>query len=713
MTERTLFLAALERSDPAERAKFLDEACGDDLELRRRVEKLLEDDEEAGHFLEPPSALVEAVRGAVEDAAKPTEGPGATAPYVTQSDPPQSRPLTEGPGTWIGPYKLLQKIGEGGMGVVYMAEQETPVRRRVALKVIKPGMDTDAVIARFEAERQALAMMDHPNIAKVLDAGATVSGRPFFVMEIVPGLPITQYCDRNQLTPRERLELFVPVCQAIQHAHHKGIIHRDIKPSNVIVTMIDGSPAPKVIDFGVAKAIHQRLTERTMFTQFGAAMGTPEYMSPEQAGTTGLDIDTRSDIYSLGVLLYELLTGTTPLQHVSLQQAALDEVLRRVREEEPPKPSARLSDSHEMLASISARRRTEPSRLTKLLRGELDWIVMKALEKDRTRRYETANGFARDVERYLHDEPVEASPPSATYRLRKFARKHRVALVTAGAFMMVLLLAAAVSTWQAIVALEAEARATKEAGRARAAEQRALEQTARAVAAEQEARTDRDRAVASEKTARSEADKSRTVNDFLTQDILIQAEPENNDAKDKVTLLDVLDRAADKVGSRFRDQPELEAMLRGTIAETYHGLGSFAKAERQAQVWLDLDRRLFGDSSTETLFAFGQLGHQRYHLGRYVEAIELLRQAVEGLESKLGPDHLDTLTCRNNLAIAYQAASRTEEAIMLHEATLKLRESKLGPDHPRTLESRNNLAVAYVDVGRTSEARRSRCTRPR
>ena len=350
------------------------------------------------------------------------------------------RPVTERPGDTIGPYKLLQQIGEGGMGVVYMAEQNEPVRRKVALKIIKPGMDSKQVIARFEAEQQALALMDHPNIAKVLDAGTTDSGRPYFVMELVKGQPITEYCDQHRLTPRERLELFVPVCQAIQHAHQKGIIHRDIKPSNILVAEYDEQAVPKVIDFGVAKAINQPLTEKTMFTAFGQIVGTLEYMSPEQAKVNQLDIDTRTDVYSLGVLLYELLTGTTPFDKQRLRAAAWDEMLRIIREEEPPKPSTRLSDSQQSVPSISADRHTEPAKLTKLVRGELDWIVMKALEKDRARRYDTASALAADIGHYLQDEPVVACPPSAAYRFRKFARRNKVALAVAGLILLFLIL---------------------------------------------------------------------------------------------------------------------------------------------------------------------------------------------------------------------------------------------------------------------------------
>jgi serine/threonine protein kinase len=341
-TEESIFAAALEKGSPQERVAYLEDACRNDGALRVRVENLLRSHDQAGCFLRRPLA-------------------------ATVDELPHERP-----GMVIGPYKLLQQIGEGGMGVVFMAEQEAPVRRRVALKIVKPGMDSAQVIARFEAERQALALMDHPNIARVLDAGATTSSRPYFVMELVHGVPITRYCDENKLSPRQRLELFVPVCQAVQHAHQKGIIHRDLKPSNVMVTLHDGQPVPKVIDFGVAKATQQRLTERTLFTQYGTMVGTLEYMAPEQAEMSGLGVDTRSDIYSLGVLLYELLTGTTPLEQSRLREAAYEEMLRLIREEEPLRPSQRISRSGDRLATISAARGTEPAHLTRLMRGELD-----------------------------------------------------------------------------------------------------------------------------------------------------------------------------------------------------------------------------------------------------------------------------------------------------------------------------------------------------
>jgi eukaryotic-like serine/threonine-protein kinase len=423
MNERDIFVGALELESQAQRAAYLDTACAGDAAMRERVEALLAEHEKDDSFLldSPP--------------------PGVDG---TRAMPP----LTEQPGQVIGPYKLLEQIGEGGMGVVFMAEQQAPVRRKVALKVTKPGMDTRQVIARFEAERQALAVMDHPSIARVLDAGSTESGRPYFVMELVRGVPITTYCDENNLPVRERLELFASVCQAIQHAHTKGIIHRDIKPTNVLVTRQDGRAVVKVIDFGIAKAMGQQLTEKTLFTNFDQMIGTPLYMSPEQAEKSGVDIDTRSDIYSLGVLLYELLTGSTPVDAEQMKQAAFDEVRRIIREEEPPTPSARISGSR-TLPAIAAHRHIEPARLSKLLRGELDWVVMKALEKDRSRRYETASGFAADIERHLHDEPVEACPPSARYRLGKFVRRNKATLAIAVLVLLFLTMLGGGAGWAA------------------------------------------------------------------------------------------------------------------------------------------------------------------------------------------------------------------------------------------------------------------------
>jgi WD40 repeat protein/serine/threonine protein kinase len=426
MTERSIFVAALDLDDPSERAAYLDRACGDDPAVRQRVERLLQAHAAAGGFLQAPVLKAESSDG--------------TAPETVLHPP-----AAEGPGSRLGPYTLVARIGEGGMGAVYLAEQDQPVRRQVALKIVKPGMDSAQVVARFEQERQALALMDHPHIAKVLDAGTTDAGRPFFVMELVRGVPITRYCDDHRCTLRQRLELFAAVCQAIEHAHTKGVIHRDVKPSNVLVTLQDGQPVPKVIDFGVAKAVGQRLTEHTVCTQYGTVVGTFEYMAPEQAELGGVGVDTRSDVYSLGALLYELLTGTTPLERARLKAAAFDEVLRLIREAEPPRPSTRLNSAGERLAAIAANRRAEPARLARLLRGELDWIVMKCLEKDRNRRYQTANGLARDVQHYLADEPVEACPPGAGYRLGKFARKHRAGLLAALGLVLLLIAVTAVA----------------------------------------------------------------------------------------------------------------------------------------------------------------------------------------------------------------------------------------------------------------------------
>jgi serine/threonine protein kinase/WD40 repeat protein len=448
---KTIFLRAVEITAVYERQVYLAEACAGDKALFREVQELLRHQEQLGSFLE----------------FAPTHQ--ATA----------AEPAWEGPGTVIGPYKLLEQIGEGGFGIVFMGEQTVPVRRKVALKLLKAGMDSRQVVARFEAERQALAIMDHPSIAKVFDAGATAQGRPYFVMELVKGVTITEYCDANHLPPRQRLELFVQVCHAVQHAHQKGIIHRDLKPSNVLVTVHDITPVVKIIDFGVAKALGQELTDKTLFTGFGQMIGTPHYMSPEQAGQSGLDVDTRSDIYSLGVLLYELLTGSTPFTKDRFQKAAYDEIRRIIREEEPPRPSTRLSDLGRIrlkpgtaadtsadrttsLASVSGLRQTEPANLTRLVRGELDWIVMKCLEKDRSLRYASASGLAADVQRYLSDEPVQAFPPSTWYRLRKLVRRHKGPVWAASLLVLTLLGGIIGTTWGLIRATDAQAQAVSE-----------------------------------------------------------------------------------------------------------------------------------------------------------------------------------------------------------------------------------------------------------
>jgi eukaryotic-like serine/threonine-protein kinase len=458
---KEIFAEALRRTDPADRSGYLAAACPD-AAVRRRVEALLRASEDPASFLDPGA---EPLLPAPADPNATTQEPSLVGTVIA------------------GRYKLLEEIGEGGMGTVWVAEQMEPVRRKVALKLIKAGMDSKSVLARFEAERQALAMMDHPNIAKVLDGGLTDDHRPYFVMEYVKGVPITEYCDATRLSISERLNLFVPVCQAVQHAHQKGIIHRDLKPSNILVAPYDDRPVPKVIDFGLAKAMYHPLTDRTLHTAHETVLGTPLYMSPEQAQLNNLDVDTRSDIYSLGVLLYELLTGTPPLERERFKEAAWDEIRRIIREEEPPRPSTRLS-STSTLPSLAACRHTEPATLTNLVRGELDWIVMKALEKDRTRRYETATGFALDVQRYLADEPVQAGPPSATYRLRKLVRRNRGVVLAASLLVLTLLLGSLGTTVGLVLAQQAR---QAEAGeRVRAEGERDDKERARKTAADNE-----------------------------------------------------------------------------------------------------------------------------------------------------------------------------------------------------------------------------------
>jgi tetratricopeptide (TPR) repeat protein len=592
---------------------------------------------------------------------------------------------------------LLQQIGEGGMGTVFMAEQTRPVQRKVALKIIKPGMDSRQVVARFEAERQALAMMDHVNIARVFEAGATEAGRPYFVMELVHGVPITRYCDDNRLTPRERLELFVPVCQAIQHAHQKGIIHRDIKPSNVMVTLYDGKPVPKVIDFGVAKATEQKLTERTLFTQYGTMVGTLEYMSPEQAEMSALGADTRSDIFSLGVLLYELLTGSTPLTHKRLKEAAYGEILRMIREEEAPKPSTRLSDSGEALASISAQRHMEPAKLTKLMRGELDWIVMKCLEKDRGRRYETANGLAADVQHYLADEAVQACPPSARYRMRKFVRRNK-GPVLAGVALAALLVLGTVGTSIGLAWALREERAATSAAAAEARQRQVAEtQRDKAVVAEE-------KAVAEKQRASEEAAIAQAVNDFVRNDLLAEAAPGKNARNKKVTVEEVLGRAARRVDGKFGKQPWIEAAIRQTIGDAYYELGDYSAAQRHLERALELRHRVLGEEHSDTLQSMTSLAGLYLDQGQIPKAESLYAKALDVSRRVLGDEHRNTLTAMNNLAEVYFAQRQYAKAEPLYVRTLEVRRRVLGEEDPHTLVSANNLGDLYRTQGKLAKA---------
>ena len=490
------------------------------------------------------------------------------SPQKTPLDARSGASVGEKPGDRIGHYKLLQQIGEGGCGVVFMAEQEEPVRRRVALKIIKPGMDTKSVIARFEAERQALALMDHPNIAKVFDAGATESGRPYFVMELVRGVKITEYCDQHSLTTEERLKLFVQVCQAVQHAHQKGIIHRDIKPSNILVTTTpEGAALPVVIDFGIAKATtNQRLTDKTLFTAFEMLIGTPAYMSPEQAELTSVDVDTRTDIYSLGVLLYELLTGSTPFDTGELLKAGLDEIRRVIREQEPVRPSTRLSKMTEAdLTTVAQHRKSEPPRLIRAVRGDLDWIAMKALEKDRTRRYETANGLALDVQRFLANEPISARPPSKLYKFQKTVLRNK--LLFTGIGVIALLLVVSLIVVSASLAKERQARREAEAASV----------------------------------------KSQQVTKFL-EDMLNGVGPSVARGRDTTMLREILDQTAERVGKEMTNQPAVEAELRSLIGRLYQEIGNDERAEEMHRAALAIQRKLFGPESKEAAASLNDLG---------------------------------------------------------------------------------------------------------
>jgi serine/threonine protein kinase/tetratricopeptide (TPR) repeat protein len=648
----TIFAQAIDIAAAEERAAFLRQACGNNAQLHDEVEKLVRDHFRAGAFLQEPAA-----------------GLAARTEAYTAS---------ERPGSVIGPYKLLEQIGEGGFGLVFLAEQTEPVRRKVALKILKPGMDTRQIVARFEAERQALAIMDHPHIARVFDGGATSSGRPYFVMELVKGVPITEYCDKNHLPPRERLELFVSVCQAVQHAHQKGIIHRDLKPSNVLVSRHDTTPMVKVIDFGVAKALGQELTDKTLFTGIAQMIGTPLYMSPEQAGMSDLDIDTRSDIYSLGVLLYELLTGTTPFSKEQFKQAGYDEIRRIIREEEPPKPSTRISTLGQAASTVCTRRQSDPRRLSQLVRGELDWIVMKALDKDRNRRYETANGFALDVQRYLADEPVQAGPPSARYRLRKFLRRNR-GPVLAGLLILVALVGGIIGTTAGLLRAQHEAtQAGQERDRARAA---------------------RDRAAA---TVRA-----------MTSDIAAVALTRQQEITPEQK--EFLSRALEYYRELLKETQD-EEMTRAQIADAAtqigyieYRLGHVEEAVLMLRQARELNRKLADEFPGAAKYRFILISHHHNlgillgELGKRHEAQQEYRAAVD-LARDLTAEFPDDPRYRETLAANYMALGETRTSLAIYQQ-LAARFPAVAAYRDGIASSRSFLGESLGYQGKRNEAR--------
>ena len=644
-SEEAIFGHAVELP-AAERNAYVDQACGDDAALRGRVEALLRAHDEAGDLLDAAPGNV--VRAAL-------------------SQPP----LEEKPGAMIGRYKLLQKIGEGGCGVVFMAEQLQPVVRRVALKVIKLGMDTKEVIARFEAERQALAMMNHPNIAKVLDAGATDTGRPYFVMELVRGVKITDYCDQENLSTTERLNLFVQVCHAIQHAHQKGIIHRDIKPSNILVTLQDGAPMPKVIDFGIAKATQGRLTDHTLFTAFEQFIGTPAYMSPEQAQLSSEDVDTRSDIYSLGVLLYELLTGQTPFESKQLLKAGLDEMRRQIREVEPQKPSTRLRTLEaDTMTSTAQHRATVPPKLLHLVRGDLDWIVMRCLEKNRVRRYATSDELARDLERHLHNEPVAACPPSALYRFRKLVRRNKLAVVATTAIAAALVIGLVVS-----LAMYSREKIARE----------------RAMAAEQTQ-------VSLRRQADTEAKKSRQVAQFLS-DMLQGVGPEVALGRDTKLVREILAKTTERVNQDLKEQPEVEAELFLVIGKVQRALGEYDKAEAMLRESLVIRRKLFGDMNltvADSLYALSGLLDER---GRFPEADAVLRECLAIRTRLLGPESAGAAEAIYGLASSLMNRGDFATAEPLARQALAQRRILLGNEHTEVADALVTAGMCQVMLG--------------